>query len=138
MNIKGWTGIAGAVVLGAGLLVSGQPGAETTLSDGYTLEDFHLRTAADLVDICTLGEDHPDHMAARAFCYGFFEGGAHYDDAISTSPTYKKIVCDPPGTARTEAVDVFVTYMRANPQYASDAPIDTIFRALVAKWPCEA
>ncbi len=137
MNIKGWTGIAGAVVLGAGLLVAGQAGAETQLSDGYTLEDFHLRTAADLVDICTLGQDHPDYIAARAFCYGFFEGGKHYDNAISTSPTYKKIVCDPEGTARTEAVDVFIAYVQANPKYAADAPIDTIFRALVAKWPCE-
>ena len=137
MNIKGWTGIVGVAVLTAGWLVSGQLWAQTKLSDGYTLEDFNLRTAADLVDICTLEQSHPDYMAARAFCYGFFEGGAHYDNAISTSPTYKKIVCNPPEATRTEAVEVFVTYVRANPQYAAKAPIDTIFRALVAKWPCE-
>jgi hypothetical protein len=89
------------------------------------------------VDICTLEQSHPDHVTAMAFCYGFFEGGTHYDDAISTSSTYRKIVCDPPGTTCTQAVDVFVTYVRASPQYASKAPIDTIFRALVAKWPCE-
>ncbi|MEA2093359.1 MAG: Rap1a/Tai family immunity protein [Pseudomonadota bacterium] len=137
MNIKGWTGIVGVAVLTAGGLVSGQLWAQTKLSDGYTLEDFDLRTAADLVDICTLDQSHPDHVAARAFCYGFFEGGAHYDNAISTSPTYNKIVCNPPEATRTEAVEVFVTYVRANPQYASKAPIDTIFRALVVKWPCE-
>jgi hypothetical protein len=137
MKIKGWSGIVGVTVLIAGWLVSEQLRAQTTLSDGYTLEDFSLRTAGDLVDICTLEQSHPDHVPAKAFCYGFFEGGAHYDDAISTSPTYKKIFCDPPGTTRTEAVEVFVTYVRANPEYASKAPIDTIFRALVAKWPCE-
>ena len=138
MNIKYWTGIVGIVVLTAGWLVSGQLRAETTLSDGYTLEDFSLRTAGDLVDICTLEQSHPDHMAARAFCYGFFEGGMHYEDAISMSPTYKRISCNPPETTRTQAVEVFVTYVRTNPQYASEAPIDAIFRALVAKWPCEA
>jgi hypothetical protein len=137
MNIKGWTGIVGAAVLTAGWLVSGQLWAQTKLSDGYTLEDFSLRTAADLVDICTLEQSHFDHMAARAFCYGFFEGGTHYDDAMSSSPTHKKIVCDPPGTTRMETVEVFVSYVRTNPQYGSETPIDTIFRALVAKWPCE-
>jgi hypothetical protein len=138
MNIKYWTGIVGGAVLTAGWLVSGQLRAETELSDGYTLEDFSLRSAGDLVDICTLEQSHPDHMAARAFCYGFFEGGIHYDDAISMSPTYQRISCNPPETTRTQAVEVFVTYVRANPRYASEAPIDAIFRALVAKWPCEA
>ena len=136
MKIKGWTGIAGAAVLIAGWLVSGQLRAETKSSDGYTLEDFRLHTAANLVDVCTLGQGHPDHETARAFCYGFFEGATHYHDTISISPTYNRISCSPPGTTRTEAVEVFVTYVRTNPQYASEAPIDTIFRALVAKWPC--
>ena len=83
MNIKGWRGIIGVAVLTAGLLVSGQLCAQTKLSDGYTLEDFSLRTAADLVDRCTLDQGHLDHVAARAFCYGFFEGDIHFDDAIS-------------------------------------------------------
>jgi hypothetical protein len=137
MKIKGWTGIVGVAVLTAGWLVSGQLRAETVLSDGYTLEDFTLQTAADLVDVCTIGQGHPDHKTAMGFCYGFFEGGMHYHDTISISPTYNRISCSPPGTTRTEAVEIFVTYVRANPQYASEAPIDTIFRALVAKWPCE-
>ena len=137
MKIKNWFVIVAVAVVTASWLVSEPLRAQTTLSDGYTLEDFSLDTAGDLVDICTLEQSHPDHVAAMAFCYGFFEGGTHYDDAISTSPTYRKIVCDPVGTTRTQAVEVFVTYVRANPQYASKAPIDTIFRALVAKWPCE-
>jgi hypothetical protein len=137
MNIKGWTGIAGVVVLTAGWLVSGQLRAEANSGDGYSLEDYRLHTAADLVDVCTLGEGHPHHETARGFCYGFFEGGSHYHNTISVSPAHRKIVCAPPETTRTEAVEVFITYVRANPQYASETPIDTIFRALVAKWPCK-
>jgi len=49
MKIKSWKGIVVAAVLTAGWLVSGQLRAETVLSEGYTLEDFNLLTAADLV-----------------------------------------------------------------------------------------
>jgi len=138
MNIKGWTGIVGVAVLIAGWLVSGQLRAETASNDGYTLEDFRLRAAADLVDVCTLEESHPHYETARGFCYGFFEGAANYHYTIAASPSYKKIVCATPETTRTDAVEVFITYVRSNPQYASEAPIDAIFRALVAKWPCGA
>jgi hypothetical protein len=137
MNIKGWRGFAGVAILSAGLLLSGQLRAAAVLSDGYTLEDFKLLTAADLVDVCTVEYGHPHYDTARAFCYGFFEGGAHYHNTISASPSYKKIVCPPPETTRTDAVEVFVTYIQGNPEYASEEPIDAIFRALVAKWPCD-
>ncbi|MDH3888336.1 MAG: Rap1a/Tai family immunity protein [Gammaproteobacteria bacterium] len=137
MKIKNWKGILGVAIVTAGWLVSGQLSAETVLSDGYTLEDFNLHTASDLVDVCTIGQGHADHKTAMGFCYGFFEGGAHYHNTISNSETYHKIVCEPPKTTRTQAVEVFVTYIRANPQYASEAPIDAIFRALVDQWPCE-
>ena len=110
--------------------------AQTLLSDGYVLEDFGLKSAGDLVDICTLEKSHPDHVAAMAFCYGFFEGGIHYDTALTSSPSYKKLICDPDGTTRTDAVNEFVAYMQANPNYKSEMPIDAIFRALMAKWPC--
>lgn len=137
MNIKGSTRITGIIILIAGCLTSGQLLSQTKMSDGYTLEDFNLGTASDLVDLCRLDKDHPDHVTARAFCYGFFEGGIHYAEAISTSPNFTKLVCAPPDTTRTEAVDVFMTYVQANPQYASKRPIDTIYRALVDKWPCD-
>jgi hypothetical protein len=136
MNIKGWTGIVGVAVLTAGWLVSGQLQAEAASNDGYTLEDFRLRAAADLVDVCTLGESHPHYETARGFCYGFFEGAKHYHDTISGAPSHQKLVCAPAEITRTDAVEVFITYIRNNPQYASDGPIDAIFRALIAKWPC--
>jgi hypothetical protein len=106
------------------------------LSDGYMLEDYELDSAADLVDICTLESAHPDHIAARSFCYGYFDGAYHYDLALSSSPDYKDIICAPENTTRTQAVEAFVAYLRANPQYGSEMPIDAIFRALSTKWPC--
>ena len=136
MNYRSWMGILSIAVLSTGWLASGNLQAGTSGSDGYSLEDFDLHTAEDLLDVCTLESGHPEHNIAMAFCYGFFEGATHYDDALADSGMSSDIVCNPGGVTRTQAVTVFVQYMQANPQYGVEAPIDAIFRALVAKWPC--
>jgi hypothetical protein len=136
MKYRGWVGILGIAVLGTGWLASGNLYADVMTSDGYSVEDFKLHTANELVDICTIETKHPDHAIATAFCYGFFEGAVHYDEAIAGTEWYKDIVCNPADTTRTQAVTVFTQYIKANPQYGSEQPIDAIFRALVAKWPC--
>lgn len=138
MNTRAWLRSIGVAAVTVACLGSAHLWAQTTLSDGYQLEDFELLSAGSLVNICTLDADHPHHEAARAFCYGFFEGATQYDRAISSSPSYERIVCNPPETTRTDAVEVYVSYVQANSQYASEAPIDAIFRALIAKWPCDA
>lgn len=117
-------------------MLGAQGVAETRLSDGYVLDDYDLDAAGDLVDICTLEEGHIHYEAARAFCFGFFEGAKQYDDLLGASPAYDEIVCAPKGMTRTEAVNEFLAYMQANPQYQSESPIDAVFRAMIAKWPC--
>ena len=111
-------------------------GADTMSSKGYSLEDYHLGSAQDLVDLCTLEESHPDYAIAKSFCYGFFEGAIHYHDTIKEMPGYVEIVCDPEGTTRTAAVIEFTRYLQSNPQYGSEMPLDAVFRALSARWPC--
>jgi hypothetical protein len=65
MRIKGWVKTLGVAILAAVWVVAGQLRAETKLSDGYTLEDFTLRTAADLVDVCILDESHRPACASE-------------------------------------------------------------------------
>ena len=36
----------------------------------FTVEDFYVRSAQDLVDICSVGTDSPDYLAAVQFCRG--------------------------------------------------------------------
>ena len=129
-------GLCAAAGLASWVFLAAEVSAQTEQMDGYDLQDFSLGTAAHLIDVCTLEESDPDHVTAMAFCYGFFEGGYHYDVALTASPDHARIVCEPEGTTRTQAVDVSVTYIKANPQYAGEMPIDAIFRALVDKWPC--
>ena len=128
-----WIGVLSIVLWSAGWMAPGEVYAGTK---GYTLEDLKLDSAGDLEDVCALPKGHEHHIAAMAFCYGFFEGAIRYDEAISGAKRHKKLVCDPPATTRLQAVEVFVSYMKENPQYADEGPIDAIFRALIAKWPC--
>ncbi len=136
MRDSSGAGIRAAMVLAALVFFPAQAYAETDHANVYHLEDFKLRSAASLVDVCTVDQNHPDHQMAMAFCYGFFEGGIHYDRALAVSPDHTRLVCEPDGTTRTQAVGVFVTYIKANPQYGAEMPIDAIFRALIDKWPC--
>jgi hypothetical protein len=133
MQGKGWVGILG-LVLTLGLLSSASLRAAP--GDGYSIEDLGLDTASELVDVCTLEAGHDDYEVAIAFCYGFFEGAANYDDSLAGPKWHRGILCEPPEVTRGQAVSVFIEYINANPQYGSELPVDAIFRALVDKWPC--
>ena len=133
MKYRGWIGILG-FILTSGLLASANLQAKS--GDGYSLEDTRLNTASDLVDVCTIGTGHDHYDVAMAFCYGFFEGAARYDDALAGPEWHGDILCEPPEVTRAQAVAVFIQYIEANPQYGSAPPVDGIFRALVDRWPC--
>lgn len=136
MNDGHWIYSPGNVMRSAALLCLLIPGVAFAAGDGYSLEDLALDSASDLVDVCTIEPGHEHYASALAFCYGFFEGAIHYDEAISKAPGHVDLVCSPAGTTRSQAVGVVVTYLQANPQHGEEAPIDAIFRALVDKWPC--
>jgi hypothetical protein len=136
MNYRRWIAVLSIALCGVGWATSGNVYAEPHVSDGYTIDDLDLNSAGDLVDVCTLEMQHAHYNAARAFCYGFFEGAIHYNNAISNEDYYVDLVCSPAGITRLQGVQVFLAYMAANPQYETEAPIDAIFRALIAEWPC--
>ncbi len=135
VRYRKWVGIWAAVVLAASVSAK-YSSAQTEHMNGYELQDFNVLRAGQLVDVCTVAADHPDHQTAMAFCYGFIEGGIHYDRALESSPDYVRIVCEPDDTTREQVVEAFVTYLKANPQHAGEMPIDAVFRALADKWPC--
>lgn len=126
------TAVAVAVVLGFAAT-----GAQATSIDVYELDDYKLTSAKDLYDVCTVPPSHEDHAVAKAFCVGFFEGGIHLHDALAAANDFPAIACAPDTTPRSELVDVFVAYAKANPQYQGEPPMDTVFRAIVNKWPCD-
>jgi Ssp1 endopeptidase immunity protein Rap1a len=136
MKNQRWMNIFGAAILTAGGLLSTVSLAASDGSDGYSIEDFRLSNASDLLDVCTVESGHADFDVATAFCYGFIEGTVHYDDAVAGSEWYRDIVCSPADVTRTQAVTVITDYIRANPQHGKEKPVDAIFRALIDQWPC--
>lgn len=128
-----WTRIG---FLGMALWSTGWIAPANLYADNFTLADLKLRTAGELVDVCTLESTNPDYVAALAFCYGFFEGTIRYAEAVSGPEAHTNLVCPPEGATRLQAVEGFVAFMKANAQYTSEGPVDAIYRALMPLWPC--
>jgi Rap1a immunity proteins len=135
MTARRWMGILGMALLGAGGLA---PMTLFASADGYTMADIKLKSAGNLVDICTVDPTNEAYPATLGFCYGFFEGAIRYHEAIAGATSVKDLVCVPEGTTRKQAVDVFISYMQEHPEYQAEGSIDAIFRALMARWPCAA
>lgn len=123
-----------AVSIISGWLSSPMP---LSANDGYAIEDLDVDNAGELLDVCTISPSHEHYEAAIAFCYGFFEGAIRYDNAVAGKGPFEDIVCTPEGVTRTQAVTVFVDYLQANGNFEQEPPVEAVFRALVAKWPCD-
>jgi hypothetical protein len=137
MNYKTWAGLLTIMAVAAIPVTSGEVYAADTLNTEFTVADFKLHSAQELADVCSIETGSEHYAVAISFCYGFFEGAVHYDEAISGLEWYKDLVCPPPEVTRQLGVSAFIDYMAANPQYGSEPPIDAVFRSLIDKWPCE-
>jgi hypothetical protein len=119
----------------AAIAVGAAPGG--TGASHFDHSDFQVDTSENLLDLCTAEASDPGYEVARGFCYGFFEGGIAFHDALHARETRPRLAC-PEGVTLDQVVAVFVAYARANPQYLGEAPMETVFRAAVDKWPCPA
>lgn len=104
---------------------------------GLSVDDFQLDSAQELLEICTLESAHPDYQTAVGFCYGFISGGGHFHRALSQGPEFDALTCPPQEVTHDQVVKVFAAYTRDNPQYMEEPPMDVLFRAAAAEWPCE-
>jgi hypothetical protein len=112
------------------------PLAAWAQTDGYTLDDYQLRTSADLLDICALDTVHADYWEARGFCLGYVAGGIDLHDALAVADDFPQIACPTQGVTRNDVVEAFVSYAQAHPEHLDERPMDTVFRAVTDRWPC--
>ena len=102
-----------------------------------TVDQFRVRSTADLVEICSTPANDPMYAAAISFCHGFAVGAYQYYLASVSGPEGKPFVCLPdPPPSRTEGVRMFVDWARQNPQYMGEPAVETLFRWLATTWPC--
>jgi hypothetical protein len=99
-------------------------------------EEIDVKTARDLLDLCSADPSNSLHDEALQFCAGFFDGMKHYHDRLSAGPDFKPIVCAPSDATLQDAIDMYVAYAQANPQFLNEDPADNVIRAAMATWPC--
>jgi hypothetical protein len=98
-------------------------------------DSFQLRNAADLVRVCSVAKDDPGYAEAIGFCHGLLIGAYRYYQ--SAVPVDGRFICEPdPMPKRSEVMSGFVGWANANPRYAKDAAVDTLFRYLAEAYPC--
>ena len=101
-------------------------------------KDFRAETTQDLINLCIAAPDDPLYPQATNFCHGYLVGAFAYYEAASSGPKGTKLVCPPePRPSRNEAIKMFIEWVKAQPQYLKDKPVETEFRFLMEKWPCK-
>jgi hypothetical protein len=98
--------------------------------------DFVVKTGQDLLDLCSADRSSPLYAEAIQFCAGFIQGMKHYHDRMSAGPEVEPIVCAPAGVKVEDAIEMYVAYAKANPQFLEEDPADNVIRAAMATWPC--
>jgi len=108
------------------------------LAGEVSVEDFQVKTTEDLVDLCTVSNNEPLASQAIHFCHGYLVGAYHYYEASVKGPNGRPLVCPPdPRPSRNETIAMFVQWVKDHPQYRNELPVETEFRFLIEKWPCE-
>ena len=100
-------------------------------------EDFKAETTEHIVNLCTADPDDPLYHQAVNFCHGYLVGAYDYHKAAHSGPKAAELVCLPdPPPSRNEAIQMFMEWAKSHPQYLKDPPVETEFRFLMEKYPC--
>jgi Ssp1 endopeptidase immunity protein Rap1a len=104
-----------------------------------TRDDFLANTARDMVDLCTASEDDPMYASAVAFCHGYLVGAWHFHEELAAGKRGQRIACPPdPPPSRSEAIAMFIDWVKVHPEYSGEPPVDAFFRFAAEKFPCPA
>ncbi len=109
-----------------------------SMAGEVSVENFHVKTTKDLIDLCTAPPEEPLAAHAIHFCHGYLVGAYHYYAASVAGPNGKSLVCLPePRPSRNDTIAMFVQWVKDRPQYWNELPVETEFRFLTEIWPCE-
>jgi hypothetical protein len=119
------------------LLLAGAVVAGVMPASAATIENFQMKTTADLVDLCSADPASDHYIAAIHFCEGFAVGAYQYYLAQAVDDPSNQYVCAPnPPPTRNDAIVAFLAWAQAHPQFMGAAPVDALFRFLGETYPC--
>jgi Rap1a immunity proteins len=102
------------------------------------LQDFDLKNAQDLADLCGAEPGDEIYAEAKQFCYGFLSGVVHFHDALAAGPKGHRIVCPEGKVTRDDGATIVAAWATAHPNEASTTdPAEAVVKAALEKWgPC--
>lgn len=125
------TWACGIALLGTAAASSPAPAA--------TPENFGLRSASDLVAICSVAPTDEASSASVGFCHGFVVGVYRTLEELQAAQPGARIFCPTGAVAtRSDAIAAYVSWVGARPDQLSKAPQDSIASYLAATHPCPA
>ena len=106
-------------------------------NSAVTDEDFVVKTTRNLINLCTASPKDVLYGEAINFCYGYLVGAYHYSIAVKSKEPSELFVCFPePKPTRNEVIAQFIVWAQKHPEFMTDMPVETEFRFLAEKWPC--
>ncbi|MGZ8187885.1 MAG: Rap1a/Tai family immunity protein [Methylosarcina sp.] len=110
----------------------------TAKAANVTEEDFVAQKTRNLINLCTASPQEPHYREAIHFCHGYLVGAFHYYQAQTADKAEFKLFCSPePKPSRNEAIAQFVSWAQQHPEYMNEMPVETEFRFLAEKFPCD-
>ncbi len=98
--------------------------------------NFQIRHNADLVAVCSAQPDDPNYVAAIHFCHGVGVGLVRYQEALQEGKDVEPIFCLPKSLTRTQAIEAYVAYSKAHPEYDQEAVGNVQIKFLSETYPC--
>lgn len=98
--------------------------------------NFVMRNNADLKALCSTAPTDPEYVAAIHFCHGVGVGIVRYYEALKEGKGFTPLFCFPEGLTRNQAIEAYVAYSKAHPEYDQEAVGDVIMKFLVDTYPC--
>lgn len=122
------------------ILISAALAAAPLLASATSLDSevFTVRSAQDLVNLCSAKEGDALYPDANLFCIGYIAGAAHYHRELTKGPMIKPIACPPETVTRSEAVAIFLNWAKHNPSSMGLPAVEGLLRAAAEKYPCPA
>lgn len=119
---------SGGMLLGLAALVGPAAAVEPV--------NFDVRYNADLVALCSAAPTGPNYVAAIHFCHGMGVGFVRYHEALTEGKGFEPLFCIPEGVTRNQAINAYVAYSKAHPEYDKESVGDVMLKFLIETYPC--
>jgi len=118
--------------------------ALTGLLSGPTLavtnEDFNFERTDNLIHVCSVPAEAPEHVAAALACTAFLEATVQYHDLSTARKKDKALVCIPSGVTVGDVRGIFLAWgeqHKNDKKLMAELPVNGVMRALYIKYPCK-